>query len=279
MDALVPGDLLTSPREPEEIIAEAMTYKPRAIFAAFSGGDDSLVSTHWMMTNVPWCQVFHANTGIGIKATRQFVRDTCRAYGWPLHEIRAKEDCGQDYREIVLQYGFPGPANHGLMYRRLKERPVRLLTKRHKQLVRDKVLISTGIHHGESRVRMGYVDRNVGFVGSQMWVNPLYWWPAERFRAYWQKHRLRRNPVSELLGMSGECLCGAFAHKGEKALIRLVDPATADYLDALEAEVRARGHSWGWEDRPPRQKRKPADDNQRAFFMPFCRSCEKMGAA
>ena len=270
------GDLFISPREPEEIIAEAMAHKPRAIFVGFSGGGDSLVAAHWMMENVPGCEVFHANTGIGIEATREFVRETCRYYGWPLHEIRAKEDCGQDYRDIVLKHGFPGPAMHHRMYARLKERAVRLLVKRHKQHPRDKVLIATGIHKEESLIRMGYGESNVNFVGSQMWVNHLYWWPKSRFSEYIKAHGLKRNPVSEMLGMSGECLCGAFAHKGEKALVRIVDPETADYLDRLEAEVRAAGHNWGWEDRPPREP--PAFTNN-TLLMPFCRGCEKSGEA
>jgi 3'-phosphoadenosine 5'-phosphosulfate sulfotransferase (PAPS reductase)/FAD synthetase len=156
-----------------------------------------------MMENVPGCEVFHANTGIGIEATREFVRETCRRYGWPLHEIRAKEDCGIDYREMVLKYGFPAPAHHPKMYQQLKERAVRLLVKRHKQQPRDRVLIATGIHKEESLIRMGYGELNVNFVGSQMWVNHLYWWPKRRFGEYVKAHGLKRNPVSEMLGMSG----------------------------------------------------------------------------
>lgn len=269
------GDLFISPREPEEILAEAMTHKPVAIYSAFSGGDTSLVVTHWMMNHVPGCRVFHANTGIGLEPAREFVRETCRKYGWPLDEIRAKEDCGQDYREMVLKHGFPGPAMHHRMYARLKERPVRLLVKRAKKAHRDKVMISTGIYKEESQIRMGYGDRNINFVGSQMWANLFYWWPKARFTAYLTEHGIERSPVSKLLGMSGECLCGAHAHSGEKALVRIVDPATADYLDALERDVRAAGHDWGWEDRPP----KPAKESHSSpdLFMPFCRGCEKTG--
>lgn len=278
MTLLVEGDLLTKPREPEEIIAEAMGHKPVAVYAAFSGGDTSLAIAHWMMNNVPGCRVFHANTGIGIEAAREFVRETCTKYGWPLDEVRAKEDCGQDYREMVLGHGFPGPAMHHRMYARLKERPVRLLVRRAKQNRLDKVMIATGIYKEESLIRMGYGDRNINFVGSQMWVNPFYWWPKQRFMDYLAHHGIKRSPVAETLGMSGECLCGAHAHSGEKSLVRIVDPATADYLDQLEEEVRAAGHDWGWEERPPESKPEP-DERQADLFMPFCRNCEKRAAA
>lgn len=269
---LVPQtDFFQVPREPHEIIADALAYKPRAIYAGYSGGDDSLVSTHWMMNNVPGCRVLHINTGIGIELTRQHVRKTCAQYGWELIEVRAKEDCGQDYREMVLKHGFPGPAMHHRMYARLKERCVRKVVRESKVHRRDKVLIATGIHKEESLIRMGYGDRNINFVGAQMWVNHLYWWPKQRFREYIKEHGLPRSPVSVTLGMSGECLCGAYAHKGEKEMVRVVDPATAEYLDRLEEEVRAAGHNWGWEDGPPNSEKHGRDPST----MPMCRGCEK----
>lgn len=165
---------------PEQIMERATAYKPSACFVGMSGGDDSLVTTHWMMSNVPGCQVFHANTGIGIERTRQFVRDACKEQGWPLTEIRAKEDCGQDYDALVMERGFPGPPHHYKMYQRLKERCVRLLVKRHKKRMRDKVLIASGIRKDESRIRMGYINREINFIGAQMWVNPLFHWPKQR---------------------------------------------------------------------------------------------------
>src|SRR5690242_16990770 len=87
---------------PEQIVAEAMKYRPVAIFALFSGGNGSLAATHWAMNNVPGCQVAHIDTGIGMPQVQAFVRETCDREGWPLTVIRAKEDCGQDYDEIVL---------------------------------------------------------------------------------------------------------------------------------------------------------------------------------
>jgi 3'-phosphoadenosine 5'-phosphosulfate sulfotransferase (PAPS reductase)/FAD synthetase len=265
---LVLGDVL----QPDEIMARALSRKPVAIYAAFSGGDDSLVTTHWMMANFPGCKVAHFNTGIGLKITRHYVRDTCEFYGWDLTEIRAKEDCGQNYEEMVLKFGFPGPAMHHRMYQRLKERPVRKLVKQCKRRVRDKVLIATGIRRDESLIRMGYAGREVNFVGSQMWVNPMYWWTKQSFIDYRNHHSLRRNPVAEMLGLSGECLCGAHAHKGELALIRLVEPETANYLEDLQRRVRAAGHDWGWEDRPPRS------GELARLAGPMCVGCDKQSA-
>jgi 3'-phosphoadenosine 5'-phosphosulfate sulfotransferase (PAPS reductase)/FAD synthetase len=262
---------------PEEIIAKALSFKPVAIFAGYSGGDDSLATAHWMMANVPGCEILHINTGIGIEATRRHVRETCAAFSWPLTEMRAKEDCGIDYDALVRAYGFPGPAVHYKMYRQLKERAIRkVVASRRRKYSREKVMIATGIRQDESQRRMGYGGNEVNFVGSQMWVNPLYWQPKSWFMDYIAKHDLPRSPVSKMLGMSGECLCGAFAHAGEKALVRIVCPETADRLDRLEAEVRAAGHNWGWEDRPPRPAKPPREPKVLAF-RPMCVGCEKTG--
>lgn len=258
---------------PQQIINKAISlYKPVAIYAGFSGGRDSIATVHWMMNNVPGTEVVHFNTGIGIERSRVFVRETCASYGWKLHEIRAKEDCGQDYEELVKRFGFPGPDGHGMMYARLKERAVRLLVKRSKKNRNDKVLIATGIRHDESLRRMQYATREVNTVGAQVWANPIYWWTKEQRDAYIAEHNLPVNLIAEQLGMSGECLCGAYAHKGEKELVRKVCPSTASELDRIEQVALSAGFTWSWEGRPPAGGHNP---RQMQMFMPLCVGCEK----
>lgn len=50
-------------------------YEPSAVYGLFSGGHDSLCSTHIASTMPNFKGVVHANTGIGIEETREFVRD------------------------------------------------------------------------------------------------------------------------------------------------------------------------------------------------------------
>jgi len=266
-------------KTPEQIIAEARgTYAPIKWFVGFSGGNDSLTVTHWMMENMPGAVAFHANTGIGVEKTREFVRDTCRDRGWPLIEIRAKEDCGQDYDQLVLERGFPGPAHHKKMYARLKERCVEKLVRDTKKHRMDKVAIVTGIRHDESQVRAGYAGREINRTGAQVWQNPLYWWGKGDFHRYLKANDLQTNPVSDMLGMSGECLCGAFAHKGEKEMIRLVDPGVVDRIESLERQCLAKGMTWGWEQQPPDGGWNP-DQGMMDFEaeQPMCVGCGKKG--
>lgn len=258
-----------------EILQRALDeYSPVVkVYVGFSGGRDSLAVTHWVMNNAPeGAGVFHLNTGIGIKRTREYVRETCREYGWPLTEVRAKEDCGWDYRELVKKHGFPGPAGHGMMYRLLKERGIRKLVRDTKTKRNQRVAIVTGIRKDESKRRGNYDDSVIDKIDAQIWVNPIYHWSRSERDAYIEEHNLPVNPVALELGMSGECLCGAFAHPGEKELVRLVDPDTAAYIDTLEEEVRACGYTWGWEDRPPRGQK----TRKGKAVGPLCVGCEKV---
>jgi len=254
-----------------EIIETALGYNPRAVFALLSGGDGSLAATHWAMKNIPGCQVAHINTGIGIERTRNFVRETCEREGWQLTEIRAREDCGQDYDEIVRKYGFPGPAQHQKMYIQLKERAIEELVRRNKAGRFDKIMLLTGICHDDSRRRTGYGGKEITFNGAQMWVNHMYWMGQSWAHHYLREAGIPRNPVAVELGMSGECLCGAFADKGELAIVRRVCPIVAARIEGLQQEVRDL-HPWGWEDRPPKER----DDKLTIeMFSPMCDNCLK----
>lgn len=258
---------------PEAIIAAALAHQPVAIYALLSGGDGSLRATHWAMNNIPGCRVAHINTGIGIEATRQFVRETCAWYGWDLTEIRSKEDCGQDYDEIVKRYGFPGPAQHSHMYIQLKERAIEELVRRSKvRGSREKVMLLTGIQHDDSARRSGYGGREITFNKAQMWVNHMYWADKSSVYHYLRDYQIRRNPVSVELGMSGECGCGAFADEGELAIWRRADPAFGRRVDRLQVEAREAGVHCRWEGRPPRDR----DDTQtQDMFSPLCTHCLK----
>jgi 3'-phosphoadenosine 5'-phosphosulfate sulfotransferase (PAPS reductase)/FAD synthetase len=267
--------MLTLTLTPREIVDSAIVeHSPVAIRCGFSGGRDSLAVSHWMMESVPGCELFHCNTGIGIERTREFVRDTCSDRHWPLHEIRAKEDCGMDYDAIVLKHGFPGPDSHSMMYSSLKERPIRELVRRAQNGKRGaRVLLATGIRWEESTRRMRYAGQEVTRDGSHVWCSPIYWWSGTDRDVYNKEHGLPINPVSAMLGMSGECLCGAFAHYGEKSLIKLVCPSTAARIEALEQRVYDAGFNWCWEGKPPRGGHNPA---QTDAFRPLCVGCEKV---
>jgi len=261
---------------PQEIVQRAIEqYDPIAIYVGFSGGNDSRLVAHWMMNNVPGCKPFHINTGIGIERTRIYVRETCKSLGWDLTEIRALEDCGQDYDELCRLYGFPGPDGHQMMYARLKERGVRKLVRDTKKghHKRSKVLIASGIRHDESIIRVGYAGREINKVGAQIWINPMYWFSKDERDSYNAASGMPENPVTKELGMSGESGCGAYAQPGELERWRKCDPSFGERIDSLQQQCLERGFTWQWEGRPPKGGYNPKQ--HQLFQMPMCVGCEK----
>lgn len=260
MGELFPFDRVA---DAQRIIQDAIAaHGPFAgVFACYSGGDDSLVSTHIAMQAVPDATVLHINTGIGIEATREHVRSVAADAGWRFIEERTPES----YDDIVIEHGFPGPGQHGKMYVLLKQRAIDAVVRTAKRERRDRVLFIAGIRRGESKRRAEAPEHHREPGRSRVWASPLANWTKDDVLAYIAKHDLPRNPVSRALCMSGECLCGSFAKPGELAEIESVCPATARRIRDLEARVRAAGHAWGWEDSPARSKGTPGG--------PLCSGC------
>lgn len=233
----------------------------------FSGGNDSATLLHLMAAMGAPTHVIHANTTIGIEATRQFVRDQTAAHGLPLLE----ETPPVSYRDLVLAQGFPGPAHHFKMYQRLKDRALRQARRR---LVtngrRERVLFIAGRRRAESARRTDVPEHER--VDSVIWASPLANWETETMAEYRALHAVPRNPVADALGMSGECLCGAFAEPGELDRIGHHHPEVAAEIHALEAEVIAAGTvpeercMWGWG--AYRGAAKPSKSG------PLCSSCD-----
>lgn len=222
--------------------------KVAAVAVLYSGGNDSTVLAHLFRNRAT--VAIHANTGIGIEQTRQFVRDTCEQ--WGLRLIEKHPPTGSTYRELVIDQGFPGPGHHWKMYQRLKERCLR---QARKELVdnprTERVVFLAGRRRTESARRADIVEMER--EGSTVWVSPLALWTALDMSTY----RLMRgdvpvNEVSELIHMSGECLCGSFAHDGELDEIGFWFPGVKAEIEELENAVACAGRvpawkaRWGW---------------------------------
>lgn len=259
-------------------------YEPVAVVGLFSGGHDSLSACYVAsLLGDRLTTMAHIDTGIGVPATQQFVVDTCKRMEWPLEIYRAVENTRADgtldpqvYEEFVRAHGFPGPAGHGLMYVRLKERALRRIERRYEASARGKrkryVMYVSGCRSQESERRMGHVEE-VQIEGRRIWVAPIHDWTKLDTTGLIEHVGLERNPVVDLIHKSGECLCGAFAKKGELAELGmwpLTRPAH-DRIVKLQEELSQR-FPWGWEGRPPREKCKLKPGM-------LCHSCDKAEGA
>lgn len=228
------------------VISRGKTLKATCIL--YSGGNDSTTVAHLFKHRAKYA--IHANTTIGIEQTRQFVRDTCKDFGLELLEYMPP--AGSTYRELVLDQGFPGPGMHYKMYQRLKERCLmqarRALIENPRQ---ERVVFLAGRRRTESARRANVPE--MSRQGSIVWVSPLVNWTKTDMNTYREiVGDVPRNEVSDLIHMSGECLCGAFAKANELEEIEVWFPEVAVHIRSLEKEVRDSGKfppklcQWGW---------------------------------
>lgn len=237
---------------PQHIINRAIeTYEPTHIFGMYSGGDDSLTSNHFGRSVLGGMvdATVYINTGIRLLETVNYVPDVCKLLGWNLLEYCAK-DQGQDYEQLVLAHGFPGPDHHTKMFNRLKERCIEAMLRDYPG---GKMMLISGLRQQESGRRMRLKSEPIQRDGRLVWCAPFFYWNHDQVREYRTTllAHVPKNPAKEFLCMSGECLCGAFARENELKLIETFFPATGAYLRNLECRVRAAGFPWGWDEKPP----------------------------
>lgn len=219
-----------------------------AMAVMYSGGNDSTTLAHIFRHRAD--MAIHANTGIGIEQTRQFVRETCATWGLPLMEKSPKEK--DSYRQQVLDVGFPGPGQHFKMFQRLKER---CLEQARSEVVknpyRERILFLGGRRRSESARRSTITtwDRH----RSMCYASPLTMWTKLDLNTYrLMAGDVPANQVSDLIHMSGECLCGAFAEKDELDMIAEWFPEIREQIEELEALIAHREdipeprRTWGW---------------------------------
>ena len=120
-----------------DVISEACeTYGCKKVYALFSGGDDSTASLRVAVEHPNFVAAVTMVTGVGVDASLEYARETCRKLRCPLIEYHAVDNVKADgtadpqiYEKHVLEYGFPGPTKfgHGKMYCRLKDRGIKRL--------------------------------------------------------------------------------------------------------------------------------------------------------
>jgi len=240
----VPGDktIWVGDRPPE-------SDENRLRYAMFSGGDDSLSMVHKVMSAGDADAVLYLNTNTGLSENLEYVIDVCRRFGWPLRI----ETSPVSLVELAMKFQFPGSGYHTVAYAYLKERQLSSIAGEYGGVPE----FITGVRKHESDRRMKNVPdeyRSEGKGGRWVWVQPIRDWRDDDVTDYRNNHDLPRNPIAAKIHRSGDCYCGAFAHRDEL----LIDlrahgfDCHATYLLAVEARVQIyRGRLTEFERRYP----------------------------
>lgn len=249
--------------------------------ALTSFGHDSLTAAHLAyQSRLDLDGVVHVNTGIGVPETRAFGKQRVRELGLDYYEVGSDYRLpSEEYAYRIWRFGFPGPAVHKWEYLNLKEKPLERWLNAHYP-DRELTLVS-GVRRHESDSRMENVDESgqQTYLGATT-ISPLVEFTGLDVTRYRSALDLPSNPVVDALEMSGECLCGAHASRGERRMIRLFYPEVHRYLCCLEAKVSAVSYTddgpdrayarWGHGRLQEREQKAMDDDAQRLL----CESCE-----
>ena len=223
---------------PESIINDLETIHGRTKFySLFSGGKDSMTTTHWLNSIGKLEAVVHIKTNIGLQMTTDFVKEICEKQGWKLFVIEPNPK--YTYASFVLEYGFPLPAFHRLIMGKLKYKTMRdfALT-----IDRKNHCLISGVRKFESVRRMGNFPYPIQSSGDLYFGCPMFYKSSEETYRYVHENDLVISPAyANGLGTSGECMCGSFAVAGQKAMLRELDSKLADYIEWLEDGIQRFG--------------------------------------
>jgi len=238
--------------------------------ALFSGGKDSLVATHYAFRHFPIDFVLYLDTNSGLPENWEYVKSVCDAQGWPLQI----EKSPTNLEEFVEKYGFPGPSIHSWAYRYFKERQLERIGREY-----SNVIYYSGVRSAESDRRSRNVSGKYKQTRGWAWVSPIHDFTDDACHRYIENNNLNVNPLYETIGRSGDCYCGAYAHRHtELGELKEYHPEHYEFLMELERKAQhfdlpADRSSWGWGGLNEKELRSliAANDDEQ---MMLCANCD-----
>lgn len=215
-----------------------------------SGGKDSMtVTNHAFKRFKKYCKppVF-INTTISVLATRYFVLEQQKKYGWGLQMLYPKTT----FKQYVIDKGnaFPSAGGHRFVMGYLKYHPMREWFY-HLLKTGLKPIFVSGVRKSESKRRFKNYDSPFVKDGKMEFISSAFDLENVDVWDYVKQNKLQRAPAYEILGYGGDCLCGSFAereelkllqqfYKKEFEIIRWIESLIPDRLKQVEKEIEIR---------------------------------------
>jgi len=213
----------------------------KAILFCFSGGKDSLVSTHlgWNWTNKSkvFRKVIHVDTTVSLPKVQDYVKKVAKLYGWDLKILKPSKS----FWELAEKKGMP-TLNRRWCCEWLKLKP---MFEYACSLKKPVVLFVLGLRRSESVRRSKMPDLWKRKYRGWLFFNysPIMDWNNEDIKSYIGHYGLRINPLYDIIGHSGECICGVYASFKELQVIRANFPEFLEKFKKLE-DAWKRSKKW-----------------------------------
>ncbi len=216
--------------KPKEFVEE---YGIRSLVCCFSGGKDSLVATHYVMSELECSNiakiVLFADTGVMLPIVEPYVKNICSLFNWELRIVHP--DNGKDFWATAKKKGFPR------VHRRWCCDPLKLkpMFRFIKNLNPQRGCV-TGVRSDESERRSKYSQ--ISYFRKTYWLYyPIFDWNEKDILNYISLHKLPFPPQYRL-GLKESCMCGAFANKKEIMILKARFPEFFQKFVELEKELK-----------------------------------------
>ena len=220
-------------------------YAIRSLVCCFSGGKDSLVSTHYVLSELKDVDidkyVVFVDTTCMVPIAEPYVKDVCKQFGWNLKILEPEKSFWDEVRD-----GMPMPT----MRRRwccgkLKLNPI-------KDFVRDlnpQRAEVTGLRRDESINRRNLPEVFYLKPGRVWKYAPLVDWTEKDVLRYMGSFELPM-PPHYALGIKETCLCGAYSNKKQMMIVKAQFPEFFKKFVELEARFKSGGAAFFFQNKP-----------------------------
>jgi phosphoadenosine phosphosulfate reductase len=225
---------------PKEFVKE---YSIKSLVCSFSGGKDSLVATHFVMSELQDVDidkyVIYADTGVMLPTTTPYVEKVCKEYGWNLTIVY-----GNFWNYI--ENGYPMPS----MFRRwccglCKLEPIQEFVK----TLKPQRAEVTGLRRDES-IRRRKLKELFYLRKSLVWkYAPILEWTEKDVARYIREHDLPMPPHYKL-GIKETCQCGAFGSKKQMMILKAQFPELFQKFIDAEANFKTHGAAFFFNNQP-----------------------------
>lgn len=266
--------------EPQQILSKAIeSWKPVALVSLFSGGYDSMITTHLLHTldthGLP-IQVWAIDTQLAADGWYQYIQSVANRFGWNFRIYDNKKGFGQ-FIEWIIKNGCPySRKGHEYTFHRLKERGFDAILKMNKSKRSDKVLFISGRRRAESQARENIPAIERIGKSSKIFAAPIVEWSNEQCDYYRIEHQLPDNPFYDTVKGSGDCQCnwGRFI---TLRMLRKYSPNLAQGNVAEIDKISRELHGYGWDGKPAGQTEmfENFEDNSELTSPFLCVGCSR----
>ena len=224
-------------------------HKPSLIVLSFSGGYDSMVSSHiasdWSKKYAHSTNLItiSADTLISADGWREFVSDTARQLKLPRFKIHDTTNL-EIWKERMIDKGYVyRESQHRINFYHLKQVVFRSIIAQYKKYRTDRIMFINGVRRAESSARQNRPEINR--QGSGVFVNPLLYWSDKEVEQYRIKHDMPINPFYDSIGNSGDCLCNWHTHFSMDTIERHAKEASKIIKPVHGACIEKWGYGYG----------------------------------